>query len=212
MSLRNRMLELKNVEDVDQFLKSHPTGAFFKAGSCHKTMQGFGYVEEALNPRETMHLAYVKVVEYRPVSNYIAQLTGVVHQSPQLILLINGKVVYDVDNWNITPEALKNAFDRHLGPVKELHSAKKISADPESIQAYRDQLSAFITGQLDEKQFSKQWLLTFRNDAALRSTEEFALLNSLFGDVDSVLAKNDSHYPNAHLLERAKALLQKLGQ
>ena len=40
MGLRDRMYELTEVSEVDEFLKQFPTGAIFKAGSCHKTMQG----------------------------------------------------------------------------------------------------------------------------------------------------------------------------
>jgi len=98
MGLKDRMYELTEVSEVDEFLEKFPTGAFFKAGSCHKTMQGFGYVEQALNAYENIHLGFVKVIQSRPVSNYIAELTEIVHQSPQLMLYMTKKPVYDVDN------------------------------------------------------------------------------------------------------------------
>ncbi len=36
---------LTTPEEVEQFLKDYPLAAIFKAGTCHKTMQGFGVIE-----------------------------------------------------------------------------------------------------------------------------------------------------------------------
>lgn len=190
MNFRDRLYELLSVEEVDQFLERYPTAAFFKAGSCHKTMQGFGYVEKALNQRPELHTGFVRVIESRPVSNYIAEITGVVHQSPQFILIKEGEVVYDVDNWNIVPEALEAALTLHLGnPVDAQAAAGKAVSD---LAVYKRLLQDFIQGALPQQDFTNQWLKTFQMDAAMRSTEEFALLNSLFGDVDAALMERQS--------------------
>lgn len=49
--------------------------------------------EWELSP-EQCDLYYIDLIAYRPVSNYIAERSSVMHQSPQAILLINGKVKY----------------------------------------------------------------------------------------------------------------------
>jgi len=36
----------------------------------------------------------------------VAALTGIEHESPQIILFRDGKHVFDRDNWDITAEAL----------------------------------------------------------------------------------------------------------
>lgn len=192
MSLRNRMFELTEVSEVDEFLEKYPTSAFFKAGSCHKTMQGFGYVEQVLNPYEDLYMAFVRVIESRPVSNYIAQLTGVIHQSPQLILMVEKKPVYDVDNWNINVDvvqaALNKLFDK---PQKEAGSSNSKSGQID-VGPYTDLLKQFIDEKLSEAEFENHWLMTFQMDATPRSTEQFDLLNSLFGDVDQAIANKFS--------------------
>lgn len=186
MGLRSRLIELTALEHVDNFLAKHPVCAFFKAGSCHKTMQGFGYVEEALNKREELPLAFVRVVENRPVSNYIAEITHVTHQSPQFILMVDGKAVYDVDNWYIVPEALEEALDAHLGPVKsQLPENKPVKQTDAS--SYINLLRQYVSGNVGEEKFKFQWLAMFQMDSELRSTQEFDLLNSLFGDVDRAI-------------------------
>jgi len=56
-------------------------------------------------------------MEARPASNHVASLTGIVHESPQLILFRDGKAVFDRDNWDITAEAVAEGLQQ-LTPVK----------------------------------------------------------------------------------------------
>lgn len=51
--------------------------------------------------------ALVLVVEHRPVSNAVAEDTGVKHESPQVLLLKNGAPVWNISHWRITAAALK---------------------------------------------------------------------------------------------------------
>ena len=51
--------------------------------------------------------ALVKVIESRPVSNQIAEDTGVKHESPQIILLRDGKKYWTASHWSITNEHMK---------------------------------------------------------------------------------------------------------
>lgn len=213
MSLRSRLIELTSLEQVDQFLAKHPVCAFFKAGSCHKTMQGFGYVEEVLNKREELPLAFVRVVEYRPVSNYIAEITEVVHQSPQFILMMEKKAVYHVDNWDIVLQALEKALNAHLGPSKSYHSEHKTVRHTDA-SSYIHLLKEYISGDLEEERFKFKWLAEFQMDAELRSTKEFELLNSLFGDVDRAIEEetlcNQKGQVNQELKANAEKLLSQL--
>jgi len=50
---------------------------------------------------------YLDLIANRPVSNKIAETLGVVHQSPQIILIKNGKAIYDTSHNDITVEELK---------------------------------------------------------------------------------------------------------
>lgn len=52
----------------------------------------------------------VLVIEQRPLSRQIAEETGVHHQSPQVILFIDGKPVWSVTHRNITVDALRAAY------------------------------------------------------------------------------------------------------
>ncbi len=50
---------------------------------------------------------YLDVLQYRSVSNLIASKSGVQHQSPQLIVFQNGKVIYDASHNGIILDDLK---------------------------------------------------------------------------------------------------------
>ena len=45
---------------------------------------------------------FVDLVKYRSLSNHISSVTGVVHQSPQLISLKEGKVTYHESHYQIS--------------------------------------------------------------------------------------------------------------
>jgi bacillithiol system protein YtxJ len=106
MSLKDRIQILTTAEAVDAFLKEHPHSAIFKAGTCHKTQETFSHVQALLEPRDDLALGIVRVVEARPASNRVAQLTGIRHESPQFVIFKDGKAIYDRDNWDITAEAV----------------------------------------------------------------------------------------------------------
>ncbi len=106
MPLKDRISFLTSPQEVDGFLKTNPTAAIFKAGTCHKTPEAFVHVQAHLDPREDLKLGIIKVVEARPASNHVAAMTGIEHESPQIILFKDGRNVFDRDNWDITADAM----------------------------------------------------------------------------------------------------------
>ncbi len=49
------------------------------------------------------------------ISRLVAVQTGVKHESPQVILLRNGKAVWSASHFAITAEAVQRAVDEHAG-------------------------------------------------------------------------------------------------
>jgi bacillithiol system protein YtxJ len=167
--LRDRVVNLSSPEDVQGFLAKNPTSVIFKAGTCHKTMQGFGFLQEKLEPREDLMVGIIRVVEARPASNLIAEMTGITHHSPQVILFKEGQPVFERNNWDITPEELDAGFEQ-------------VPANGQTVAS--DVLEQYITGVMSDRQFEYVYTNMFRDDASLRSKDEVEVLNSIFGDVD----------------------------
>jgi bacillithiol system protein YtxJ len=117
VTLKDRIEFLTTPEQVDAFIKDHPAAAIFKAGTCHKTNEMFRHVQDQLEGREDMRLGIIRVVEARKASNRVEEMTGIRHESPQLVLFKDGKAVYDRDNWDITPESISEALESHFHRV-----------------------------------------------------------------------------------------------
>jgi bacillithiol system protein YtxJ len=112
MPLKDRISFLTSPQEVDMFLTQNPTAVIFKAGLCHKTPETFVHVQAQLEPREDLKLGIIKVVESRTASNHVAELTGVEHESPQIILFKDGRNVFDRDNWDITAHAVAEGLEK----------------------------------------------------------------------------------------------------
>jgi bacillithiol system protein YtxJ len=180
--LRDRVVNLTTPEDVQGFLAQNPTSVIFKAGTCHKTMQGFGFLQEKLEPREDLMVGIIRVVEARPASNLVAEMTGITHHSPQVILFKEGQPVFERNNWDITPEELDEGFAKVPASGQAVTSDKKpVRSD---LTPYKNLLEQYITGVISDRQFEYVYTNMFRDDASLRSKQEVEVLNSIFGDVD----------------------------
>ncbi|MDR3600499.1 MAG: bacillithiol system redox-active protein YtxJ [Desulfosporosinus sp.] len=59
-------------------------------------------------------VAMLKVIESRPVCNQVAEELGVKHQSPQVLLLSNQKVLWHTSHQSVTLNRIKQALDGNL--------------------------------------------------------------------------------------------------
>lgn len=131
MTLKDRVQFLTTPEQVDEFLQANKAAAIFKVGNCHKTQETFTHVEKHLEARDDLPLGIIRVLESRPASNHVQSLTGIVHESPQLILFEDGKAVFDRDNWDITDEAVSEGLSRI---VREAASSSERTIRPEPVR------------------------------------------------------------------------------
>ncbi|GGO23414.1 monothiol bacilliredoxin BrxC family protein [Deinococcus humi] len=202
------LVPLTTPEEVDQFLTDYPLAAVFKAGTCHKTMQGFGVLETFLQDHE-LPVGFIRVVDWRPASNHVAQLTGIVHHSPQLMIFKDGQVQFEVNNWDITPEALEPVFAQ----VPARSAPAGVQTD-DNIEPYRRLMRDFVDGKISDWAFQDQYVTMFRDDASLRSQREFELLSRLFGDPDAYhggLHQLGQPQERGNLKDRVQQLLTELG-
>lgn len=59
-------------------------------------------------PNEKAALYFLDLLAYRSVSNEVAEKFGVIHQSPQIIVIKDGVVTYDASHDEIDVEKLKS--------------------------------------------------------------------------------------------------------
>lgn len=63
-----------------------------------------------LLPDDTLPVYYLDVLNYRFLSNHIAEQTGVKHESPQMIVWKEGAIVYHASHSAISADALAEAI------------------------------------------------------------------------------------------------------
>ena len=96
---------LENKEQIDQALESSTKKqiAFFKHSTrCGISVQVKTRLEEQWDiDVEELDLYYLDLLSYRSLSDYIAEKTQVIHQSPQLIVVKDHKVIYNSSHFSI---------------------------------------------------------------------------------------------------------------
>ena len=58
----------------------------------------------------------IKVLESRPVSNQVTEDLGIKHQSPQVLLLSNRKVLWHASHQSVTQNKIKKALEGEILP------------------------------------------------------------------------------------------------
>ncbi len=94
---------------------AQPAWLFKHSRTCPVSQAAFDRVLAWLAAHPGERAGMLVVQDQRPLSNWVAQRLGRVHQSPQLFLVAGGKVLWDASHWSITGEAMDAARGRHPG-------------------------------------------------------------------------------------------------
>ena len=102
---------LESMEDLDnaEQISQEKTVILFKHSTrCSISRFVLKQFENTYNiPADKMAIYFLDLIEYRPISNEIANRFGVTHQSPQLIVLKDGKAVFDSSHESIDAAVLE---------------------------------------------------------------------------------------------------------
>ncbi|TGE33270.1 bacillithiol system redox-active protein YtxJ [Desulfosporosinus sp. Sb-LF] len=111
------MPEFKEItisEELEEILKesSRRKILLFKhSTSCPVSARAWKEVQDFINENsEDVLVTMVKVIESRPVSNQAAEDLGVKHQSPQVLLISDGKVIWHTSHQAVTQDNIKKAL------------------------------------------------------------------------------------------------------
>jgi bacillithiol system protein YtxJ len=102
--------KLDQTEQLEQILSNDALGLIFKHSTrCHiSSMALSSFKKEWDIPAEQCKLFLLDLLAYRSLSDEIAHQTGVVHQSPQVILIKGGKVVHTSSHHNIDAKEISS--------------------------------------------------------------------------------------------------------
>lgn len=104
-------VELKNIEQVNELIEQSTNTAilFFKHSTrCSISIVALGRLERNWDLDEKKVIpVYLDLLQYRTVSNYLATVFNVEHQSPQVILIKDKKVIYHDSHSMIDVDSIK---------------------------------------------------------------------------------------------------------
>lgn len=93
-----RWHELTSTEELDRLIDDsyrHPLAIFKHSTRCSISSMAKNRLERSWSfTDEQLPIYYLDLIRYRGVSNAVAEKTDVEHQSPQLIVLKDGQVLY----------------------------------------------------------------------------------------------------------------------
>jgi len=108
---------LQHVDDLHRLLaesESRPVLLFKHSYTCGVSMEALDELVAHLNDREAKtflpQYAMVTVQTHRALSNAIAQKLGVRHETPQALLVRNGRVVWSASHFRVTAAAVNDAI------------------------------------------------------------------------------------------------------
>jgi bacillithiol system protein YtxJ len=95
------------LDEIIAFSSQKPVVIFKHSTRCSISRMALKQFENEFNMGDTVAVYFLDLLEHRDISNEIASRFGVYHQSPQLLLIKEGKCVYDVSHSDIDAVELK---------------------------------------------------------------------------------------------------------
>ena len=109
------MQQLTSAHDFDT-LNERPLVLVYKHSSrCPISLIAYQEVAQLEEHHPDIPVYLVDVLASRPVSRHVAERTGIVHHSPQLILLVRGEPVWAVSHFDVRAEVLGERLEALVG-------------------------------------------------------------------------------------------------
>lgn len=99
--------DLGQINEIITISEEKPVVIFKHSTRCSVSRMALKQFENEFNLQDKMDAYFLDLIENRAISNEIAKKFDVVHQSPQLLLIKNGKCIYNISHSDIDAEFLK---------------------------------------------------------------------------------------------------------
>ena len=109
------LIELRRKQDLEQLLErsnKDPILIFKHSTQCAVSDAALDEFNSFTSDVEDLDCGLVLVIEHRDVSNAIAEQLNVRHQSPQAIVVEDGRSIWNASHWSITADALRDALTK----------------------------------------------------------------------------------------------------
>ena len=103
----NVITEENHIEEIREKSNDRPQIIFKHSTRCSISSVAKNRLEKANAPEE-IPFHYLDLLSFRPLSNSIAEHFAVEHESPQILVIKDGKCVYDESHMGIDMEEIKD--------------------------------------------------------------------------------------------------------
>lgn len=108
----NDLLSSRQLDDIISLSHQRPQVIFKHSTRCSISNTAWNRLKKAEN-LEGADLYYLDLLAHRPLSSQIAETLDVHHESPQVLVIKNGKCVYDESHLGITPGELQEQISKN---------------------------------------------------------------------------------------------------
>lgn len=101
---------LEQLEKIKEYSEKQPVIIYKHSTRCGISSLAIDRLKRAWNAEEmrSVQTYFLNLINYREISQAIADTFGVAHESPQLLLIKNGKCAFHASHMAISYQALKN--------------------------------------------------------------------------------------------------------
>ena len=104
----NDLTTIGQLEEITQLSFEKPVIIFKHSHRCGISRMALKRFESEYNLNDEVTAYFLDLLSYRDVSNAVAQRFNIMHQSPQLLMIRNGKPVFDASHGEIDAAELKD--------------------------------------------------------------------------------------------------------
>src|SRR4051812_7210179 len=108
-----QLTALQGIDELDRVLAAsgeRPLLLFKHSYTCGVSAEALDELIDHLNDPADVHYAMVTVQTHREVSNAVAKKLGIRHETPQALLIRDGRVVWSASHFRVTADAVVGAI------------------------------------------------------------------------------------------------------
>lgn len=105
----NSLTDESQLEVIKQESEEAPVLIFKHSTRCSISSMAINRLERSWNDDKNIKAYYLDLIQYRDISNLVAQEFNVQHQSPQVILVKGGEAVYTDSHMGISADRIESA-------------------------------------------------------------------------------------------------------
>lgn len=107
------MKKIDSQEELQQLLENNVFLLLKHSLTCPISGAAFDEYSHFVEEHPAIETAYLAVQEAKPLSEYVRDLTGIKHESPQAILFKNSEAVWNTSHGRITVGNLEQALKEY---------------------------------------------------------------------------------------------------